>query len=77
MGSGKGLNNVFECTHVVEQLSFSMFISILTFDFDLILKFINCAAKGTVYQAVCKSCPKRLDQMQERGVFTSVKVPDH
>ena len=24
-------------THVVEQLSFSMFLSILTFDFDLIL----------------------------------------
>ena len=28
---------VFESTHVVEQLSFSMFPSILTFDFDLIL----------------------------------------
>ena len=25
------------CTHVVEQLLFSMFSSILTFDFDLIL----------------------------------------
>ena len=29
--------NGFKFTHVVEQLSFSMFPSILTFDFDLIL----------------------------------------
>ena len=29
--------NSSNCTHVVEQLSFSMFPSILTFDFDLIL----------------------------------------
>ena len=28
---------VLRSTHVVEQLSFSMFLSILTFDFDLIL----------------------------------------
>ena len=29
-------------THVLEQLSFSMFLSILTFDFDLILgSFLN------------------------------------
>ena len=26
-----------ESTHIVEQLSFSLFLSILTFDFDLIL----------------------------------------
>ena len=32
MGLGRGWS-----THVVEQLSFSMFLSILTFDFDLIL----------------------------------------
>ena len=30
-------SNIFGSTHVVEQLSFSMFPSILTFDFDLIL----------------------------------------
>ena len=29
---------VYKFTHVVEQLSFSMFLSILTFDFDLILR---------------------------------------
>ena len=34
---GKGLKTVLGYTHVVEQLSFSMFPSILTFDFDLIL----------------------------------------
>ena len=34
---GKGLNTVLGSTHVVEQLSFSMFPSILTFDFDFIL----------------------------------------
>ena len=34
---GKGSNTVLGSTHVVEQLSFSMFPSILTFDFDLIL----------------------------------------
>ena len=32
-----GLTSVFGSIHVVEQLSFSMFLSILTFDFDLIL----------------------------------------
>ena len=37
LGSGKGLKTVLGSTHVVEQLSFSMFSSILTFDFDLIL----------------------------------------
>ena len=37
MGLGKGSKTVLGCTHVVKQLSFSMFPSILTFDFDLIL----------------------------------------
>ena len=36
-GRGWIKNNVLGSTHVVEQLSFSMFPSILTFDFDLIL----------------------------------------
>ena len=34
---GKGSNTVLGSPHVVEQLSFSMLPSILTFDFDLIL----------------------------------------
>ena len=33
----QGSTAVFGSTHVVEQLSFSLFLSILTFDFDLIL----------------------------------------
>ena len=33
---GLGSKTVLGYTHVVEQLSFSMFPSILTFDFDLI-----------------------------------------
>ena len=33
----KGLTSVLGSTHVVEQLSCSMFLSNLTFDFDLIL----------------------------------------
>ena len=37
LGLGKGWKTVLGYTHVVEQLSFSMFPSILTFDFDLIL----------------------------------------
>ena len=37
LGSGFGLKTVLGSTHVVEKLSFSMFPSILTFDFDLIL----------------------------------------
>ena len=36
-GLEKGSKTVLESTHVVEQLSFCMFLSILTFDFDLIL----------------------------------------
>ena len=32
-----GLKIVFGSTHVVEQLSFSIIPSILTFDFDLVL----------------------------------------
>ena len=36
-GLDLGSTAVFGFTHVVEQLSFSMFSSILTFDFDLIL----------------------------------------
>ena len=34
---GEGLTTVLRSTQVVEQLSFSLFLSILTFDFDLIL----------------------------------------
>ena len=36
-GVGVGLTTVLESTHVVEQLSFSMFPSTLAFDFDLML----------------------------------------
>ena len=36
-GLGKGSTTVLGATHVVEQLSFSLFLSILTFDFCLIL----------------------------------------
>ena len=35
-GWGQGSKIVLGSTYVVEQLSFSMFASILTFDFDLI-----------------------------------------
>ena len=37
LGLGKSSNTGLGSTHVVEQLSFSVFLSILTFDFDLIL----------------------------------------
>ena len=37
LGLWKGSKTVLGSTHVVEQLSFSMLPSILTFDFDLIL----------------------------------------
>ena len=37
MGLWKGSKTVLGSTHVVEQLSFSLFLSILTFDFGLIL----------------------------------------
>ena len=37
LGLRKGSKTVLGSIHVVEQLSFSMFPSILTFDFDLIL----------------------------------------
>ena len=37
LGPMYGSKNVSGSTHVVELLSFSMFPSILTFDFDLIL----------------------------------------
>ena len=35
--TGVGFEHLFMSTHIVEQLSFSMLPSILTFDFDLIL----------------------------------------
>ena len=42
LGVGKGPNTVLGTTHVVEQLSFSLFVSILTFNFDLIFgSFLN------------------------------------
>ena len=37
LGLGKGPKTVLGYTHVVEQLSFSMFPSTLAFDFDLML----------------------------------------
>ena len=37
LGLRLGSTTVLRSTHVVEQLSFSLFLSILTFDFDLIL----------------------------------------
>ena len=36
LGLWKGSKTVLGSTHVVEQLSFSLFLSILTFDFDSI-----------------------------------------
>ena len=39
LGLWKGSKTVLGSTHVVEQLSFSVLPSILTFDFDLILVF--------------------------------------
>ena len=39
LGLGKDSNTVLGYTHVVEQLSFSMFSSILIFDFYLILGY--------------------------------------
>ena len=35
----KGSKTVLGSTHVVEQLSYSLFLSIPTFDFDLILEY--------------------------------------
>ena len=37
LGSEWGSTTVLGSTHVVEQVSFSMFPSILTFEFDLVL----------------------------------------
>ena len=37
LGLGKGSKSVLGSTHVVQQLSFSMFLSILAFEFDLSL----------------------------------------
>ena len=37
LGLGKGLKTFLRSTHVVEQVSFSIFPSILRFDLDLIL----------------------------------------
>ena len=37
LGLGSCSTPFLGSTHVVEQLSFSLFLSILTFDFDLIL----------------------------------------
>ena len=43
LGLWKGSKTVLGSTHVVEQLSFSMLPSILTFDFDSILvPFLTC-----------------------------------
>ena len=39
LGLGKGSKTFLGYTHVVEQLSFSMFSSILIFDFYLILGY--------------------------------------
>ena len=42
LGLWKGSKTILGSTHVVEQLSFSMLPSIMTFDFDLILRsFLN------------------------------------
>ena len=43
LGLEKGSNTVLESTHVVERLSFSRFLSILTFDIDfgLIFEFLG------------------------------------
>ena len=50
LGLGKGSKTVLGYTHVVEQLSFSMFPSILTFDFDLILwSFFNFWGPNGLY----------------------------
>ena len=48
MGLGKGSNTFLVSTHVVEQLLFSMFPLILTFDFHLMLGsfLIFCGPNG-------------------------------
>ena len=51
-GLGKGSKTVLGSTHVVEQLSFSVLPSILTFDFDLIfgLFLIFWGPKGLFFK---------------------------
>ena len=51
LGLWKGSKTVLGSTHVVEQLSFSMLPSILTFDFDLILgSFLTfCGPNGLFF----------------------------
>ena len=39
-GVGVRTKNLFRSTHISEQLSFYMFLSILTFDFDLIFRSV-------------------------------------
>ena len=48
MGSGKASKTVAESTHVVENLSYSVILSILTLEFDLFLElfFIFSGPKG-------------------------------
>ena len=60
MGAGYGLKTVFGSIHVVEQLLFSMFSLIFTFDFDLILgSFFNFWGPNGLFLGVGKG-PKTI-----------------
>ena len=55
MGLGQGSTTDLGSTHVVEQLSFSLFLSILTFDFDSILgSFLNFWGPNGVFLGLGK-----------------------
>ena len=54
-GVGIGFKNVLGSTQVVEQLSFSMILSILTIKFDLIFKsFLNFLGPNGLFLRSCE-----------------------
>ena len=73
---GKGSKTVLGSTHVVEQLSFSMFPSILTFDFDLLLgSFFTFGGPKGRFQKKKKKTPKlSQNQMSELKEIKNMKV---
>ena len=68
LGLGWGLTTGFGSTHAVEKLSFSMFPSILTFDFDLILgSFLSSGLGASKDRFVGPSVEKILKSLNEQN----------
>ena len=76
LGLWRGSKTVLGSTHVVEQLSFSLFLSILTFDFYVILgSFFTCWGPNRLFLPLGKGSNTTLGSTHVVEQLSFSKLP--